>query len=230
LVDDFGVKYVGKEHADHLLHSLKQQYEVTEDWEGKLYCGISLKWEYDNRKVDLSMPANIENALHKFQHKPPDRPQHVPYPAQKPQYGSKVQLTPEFVDSPTLAPEGKKWIQQVVGALMYYARAVDPTLMAAISSLASQQATSTEDTATKLLQLLNYCATHPNATLRCHARDIILNIHSNARYLNETESRNRAGGHFFMNSKPRNGEQHHNYAVLTLLTILRMVASSAAEA
>jgi hypothetical protein len=43
LVDYFGVKYVGKEHADHLLNSLKQHYEVTEDWEGKLYCGILLK-------------------------------------------------------------------------------------------------------------------------------------------------------------------------------------------
>jgi hypothetical protein len=101
------------------------------------------------------MPGYTENALHKFQHKPPNRPQHAPYPARKPQYGSKVQLTPEFVDSPTLAPEGGKRIQPVVGALLYYARAVDPTLMAAIGSLASQQATSTEDTSTKLLQLLN---------------------------------------------------------------------------
>jgi hypothetical protein len=92
--------------------------------------------------------------------------------------------------------------------------------MAAISSLASQQATATatEDTATKLLQLLNYCATHPNATIRYHASDMILNIHSDA------------GWHFFMSSKPRNGEQQHNGAVLTLSTILRMVVGSAAEA
>jgi hypothetical protein len=102
--------------------------------------------------------------------------------------------------------------------------------MVAISSLASQQATATEDTSTKLLQLLNYCAIHPNATIRYHASDVILNIHSNARYLNEPEARSRAGGHFFMNSKPRNGEQHHNGAVLTLLTILRMVVAIAAEA
>jgi hypothetical protein len=155
VVDDFGVKYFGKEHADHLLHALKQHYEVTEYWEGKLYCGISLKWDYENRTVDLSMPGYIENVLHKFQHKPPDRPQHAPYPARKPHYGSKVQLTPNFVDSPTLAPEGGNRIQQVIGALLYYARAVDPTLMAAISSLASQQAKATEDTVTKLLQLLN---------------------------------------------------------------------------
>jgi hypothetical protein len=138
VVDNFGVKYVGKEHADHLLHALKQHYEVTEDWEGKLYCGVSLKWYYENRTVALSMSGYIENVLHKFQQNPPDRPHHAPYPARKPQYGSKVQLTPECVDSPTLAPEGGKRIQQVAGALLYYARAVDPTIMADISSLESQ--------------------------------------------------------------------------------------------
>jgi hypothetical protein len=82
--------------------------------------------------------------------------------------------------------------------------------MTAISSLALQQATATEDTEPKLIQLLNYCATHPDATIRYRARDMILNIHSDGGYLNEPEARSRAGGHFFMSSKPRNGEQQHN--------------------
>jgi hypothetical protein len=37
VVNNFGVTYVGKEHADHLLNTLKKYYQVTEDWEGKLY-------------------------------------------------------------------------------------------------------------------------------------------------------------------------------------------------
>jgi hypothetical protein len=42
-VDDFGVKYVGREHAKHLMAALKEDYEaVSVDWEGKLYCGITL--------------------------------------------------------------------------------------------------------------------------------------------------------------------------------------------
>ncbi len=32
VVDDFGVKYVGKEHADHLVASLKMKYKLVEDW------------------------------------------------------------------------------------------------------------------------------------------------------------------------------------------------------
>jgi hypothetical protein len=34
VVDDFGVKYVGKEHAEHLLTTLEQHYKVTADWTG----------------------------------------------------------------------------------------------------------------------------------------------------------------------------------------------------
>jgi hypothetical protein len=40
VVDDFGIQYVGKEHAHHLIAALKQDYEaVTTDWEGELFCG-----------------------------------------------------------------------------------------------------------------------------------------------------------------------------------------------
>ena len=31
IVDDFGVKYIGKEHAEHLRDALKEHYEITED-------------------------------------------------------------------------------------------------------------------------------------------------------------------------------------------------------
>ena len=37
IVDDFGVKYVGKEHADHIIGVLEELYVVDKDWEGKKY-------------------------------------------------------------------------------------------------------------------------------------------------------------------------------------------------
>ena len=47
VVDNFGVKYVGKEHADHLLSILEHHYPaVATNWKGELYCGITLKWNY----------------------------------------------------------------------------------------------------------------------------------------------------------------------------------------
>ena len=45
-VDDFGVKYVGKENTDHLIKALKKRYIVEDDWEGKKYCSINLYWDY----------------------------------------------------------------------------------------------------------------------------------------------------------------------------------------
>ena len=37
LVEDFGIEYVVKEHALHILKTLKQNYEITTDW-GDFFC------------------------------------------------------------------------------------------------------------------------------------------------------------------------------------------------
>ena len=49
VVDDFGVKYTGREHAQHLAAALKAHYDITTDWTGSLFLGITLKWNYHNR-------------------------------------------------------------------------------------------------------------------------------------------------------------------------------------
>ena len=55
IVDDFGVKYVGKKHANHLIKILKKHYTVAEDWEGKNYGGITLYCYYTKLQVHLSL-------------------------------------------------------------------------------------------------------------------------------------------------------------------------------
>jgi hypothetical protein len=49
--DDFGVQYVGQEHAQYLIDALETDYTVSKDWTGGLYCGITLKWDYGNKHV-----------------------------------------------------------------------------------------------------------------------------------------------------------------------------------
>jgi hypothetical protein len=44
-VDDFAVKYVGKQHAEHLRNALLQTYELTTDWTATVYSGMTLKWD-----------------------------------------------------------------------------------------------------------------------------------------------------------------------------------------
>jgi hypothetical protein len=46
VVDNFGVQYVGKEHALDLQETLEQNYKVTTDWSGTRYIGITLNWDY----------------------------------------------------------------------------------------------------------------------------------------------------------------------------------------
>ena len=71
VVDDFGVKYVGKENAEHLLNTIRKYYKCSCDWDGKRYCGLTIKWDYAGQKVHLSMPTYVKKALQRFQHPPP---------------------------------------------------------------------------------------------------------------------------------------------------------------
>jgi hypothetical protein len=136
VVDDFGfkVKYVGKKHVEHLIRCINEKYKVTEDWTCDLYCGITLNWNYDERWLDISMPGYIKKLLLKYKHRMPTKPQHCPYAPAPKQYGAKVQ-TPLPVDiSPKLSPKEIKEIQRVIGSILYYARAVDITVLMALSS------------------------------------------------------------------------------------------------
>jgi hypothetical protein len=101
----------------------------------------------------------------------------------------------------------------------------------ALSTIASEQSKGTERTMKKCKQLLNYLATHPEATIRFHASDMILNIHSDASYLSEANAHSRACSHFFMGWKPDASNLIKlNGAFFTLCSILRFVITSAAEA
>jgi hypothetical protein len=161
VVDDFGVQYVGKEHAQHLIDALETEYTVSKDWTGGLYCGITLKWDYSNKHVDLSMPGYIKDALHKFQHSMPKRPQSGPYNWTVPTYGQRIQYIPLPDATPPAISTEITRAQAIVGTLLYNARAVDPTLSLPLSALASQLSTATTTTINTVWHLLDYYSAHP---------------------------------------------------------------------
>ncbi len=121
VVDDFGVKYVGRQHVDHLLNTLQEHYKISTDWEGSLYCGITLKWDYATRTVDASMPGYVQKILEKLQHPTPMHPEHAPHKAKPVSYGTRVQMTYDVDTMPGLDQDGVTRIQQIVGALLFYA-------------------------------------------------------------------------------------------------------------
>ena len=88
-VDNFGVKYFSKSDAHHLIDALQEKYKITLDWEGSLYCEMALKW-------DCSVHARIRHtSTRKFNHLPPEKPQHAPHPWVTLFYGSLQQQTPK---------------------------------------------------------------------------------------------------------------------------------------
>jgi hypothetical protein len=63
-------------------------------------------------------------------------------------------------------------------------------LLIALNSLAAKQSKGKENTAKAILQVLNYCATHPYATLCYHASGMVLHIDSDASYLSMQQKPN----------------------------------------
>jgi hypothetical protein len=183
VVDDFGVKYVSREHAENLMTCIKKNYSISSDWNGTAYCGLTLDWDCNDRTVGLSMPGYIKAALHKYQHPAPERPEHSPHTWNPPIYGAKTQFVSNTKPSPSLSDKDVNTLQQLTGTLIYYARAVDPTLIMPINVLASEQSNATEETADKVIKLLNYCNTHPETKILYHTSYMILHIHSEASYL-----------------------------------------------
>ena len=49
VVDNFGIKYERQEDITYLLDALKTIYKISEDWDGKLYCGLKVEWDYYKR-------------------------------------------------------------------------------------------------------------------------------------------------------------------------------------
>jgi hypothetical protein len=166
VVDNFGVKYVGKEHADRLIQCIKETYELTKDWTSDLYCRIKLNWNYTVRTLNISMPGYVKKLLQKYKHCIPPKPQYCLYFPSPKQYRAKAQA-PILVDiSPKLSPDGIKEIQQIIGSILYYARAVYITILMALSSIAIKQKKGTTNTMEKAKQLLDYLATNPDATIQ----------------------------------------------------------------
>jgi hypothetical protein len=189
-----------------------------------------LEWDYKNKTVDLSMPGYIDAALHKYQHAAPTRLEHAPHTWNPQVYGANTQYAEDENNSPALSAKDVNKLQQLTGTLLYYARAVDPTLIMPINLLASEQTKATSDTADKVIKLLNYCNTHPETKIRYHASDMILYIHNDAYYLSERQAKSRAGVFFYMGSSADTANKLTKGAILIISTVLKHVMSLTAEA
>jgi hypothetical protein len=93
------------------------------------------------------------------------------------------------------------------------------------------QAKATENTEQHVQQLLDYLVTHPNASVLYRASDMILNIHSDASYLNEPHGRSRVAGFYFLGSASTSDQPITlNGAIHVSCSVIKFTVASAAEA
>eukprot|EP00957_Ditylum_brightwellii_P207440 15352991-Ditylum_brightwellii.AAC.1 len=108
---------------------------------------------------------------------------------------------------------------------------MDNTILKTLNTISSQQNNATKTSESAVHHLIDYCASHPDATIFLNASDMILQLHANASYMNEPQACSTAKGHFFLGNKIIDGKPILlNGAVHSLCTILKLVAPLAAEA
>ena len=114
------------------------------------------------------MDIYIANVFLKYGHPNPKKTQLSPHKHREVIYGAKEQLAPEDETTPPLDSQGTKRVQGIIGALLYYAQAVDNKLLVGLSAIGSQQASATQRTNESIDQILDYCATYPSYGILCY--------------------------------------------------------------
>ena len=228
-VDDFGVKYFNTEDAHHLVNALNEEYVTSVDFTGSHFCGLRIDWDYHHNHVDISMPNYIAQLLKKLNYDP-KLPQYSPFPTASFTITRKGQR--QYAQQPDHAPllsiQDTTKVQSIVGSLLYYARAIDCTLLTALNTIAANQSAPTETTLKQCYRLLDYAATYPASKIRFYASPMILNIDSNAAYLVSPKARSRIAGYFTF--QPHRDTPIPHGPLLVECKTLRHVVASSAEA
>ena len=88
-----------------------------------------------------------------------------------------------------------------MGSFLYYARAVDNTVITALNNIALMQAAPTQKTKEKVKMLLDYLYTYPDAKIQFYDSDMILNVDSDTAYLIADKAKSRVAGYYYCSNK-----------------------------
>ena len=182
VVDDFAVLWSSKTDFDHLLHTLTLLYQIKVNIKGNKYLGMQIAINREARHVTLTMPGYIDKLLRRVK---PDGIKGASTPAiyNPPNYQNAGAQKATTDLSPHVTTSEQKYLQSVIGTLLYYARVVDPTMCTAIHELGSIQSAPTQNDMVKLDRLLQYASTHRNNGIRFYASNMVYNMLSDASYL-----------------------------------------------
>ena len=227
VVDDFGVKYCDEADAQHLITTLQEEYKLHIDWTGADYVGLTLDWNYEQHTVALSMPGYVKRALERFG-TPLGAGANSPMIYEPPKYGEKIQYANTDDNELAANANNTKRLQQIVGVFLYYARAVDYSILTAITTISTRQSKMTDKLMQAVERLLAYMHKYPDAKVIYKASNMQLITHADASYLCETGARSRAGGIMWLGDTANPTQV--NGAVTCICKIIDAVVASAGEA
>ncbi len=193
VVDDFAVVWTDQASMDHFVRTLTLLYQVKVNWLGK-YLGMDIRINRKDRHVTLTMNGYIRKLLQRV------RPNGIKGAFTPAQYTPTNYANPgaqkATIDASPLASESdKKLLQSVVGTLLYYCRAVDPSICTAVHQLGSIQSKPTDNDMAKMERLLRYVSSHSNNGICYYASSMTLQLMSDASYLSRPKARS-VCGHF----------------------------------
>ena len=174
------------------------------------------------------MPGYIPITLQKFQHKPQARPQDAPHPWNKPVYRKHIQFATQQISAPKLNYSDTNIVHSINGTFIYYVQAVDPTMLPALNQIFTCQSAPTQDKMDECNQVLDYTSTHPNATIRYHASDMILMKDTDVSYLVLLETYSSIAEYYYFTNRMLNyskGNPTPNGPILTECNTLKTVVS-----
>ncbi len=208
----------------------KKNDKDSKELDGSHFAGMTLKWNYSpnhaKRSCCLSVLGYICNVRANYKHSMPIKRQLSPHkhheismakPPNSPMMNPTALLSPQKVSRESRAL-----------LVLSYACEVDNKLLATLSTLSSQQATTTKATNDAITQLLDYLATYPNDGSTYCASNMILCAHADNGFHNESKGHGRAGAHIFV--LENNLFPKHNSPVLSFSQIVKFVMPSATEA
>jgi hypothetical protein len=228
VVDDFGVKIPNRKAAWHLINSLQEMYKLHIDWEGKKYLGFHIHFNHRAQHVVMDMPKYVEHLKAQFHPNTTPAGKGSPAVYQAPNIGKQSQKpTPEDSSEP-LEQQDITRVQKIVGGCLYYARAVDATIVQAINAVSSEQANPTQKVLKDAERILQYLYRYPNNKLVYHASDMILHTHSDASYLSRSRARSVGGGLHYLGW--RDQPDRINGPLLATTFIIPVVCQAVMEA
>ena len=175
-MDDFAVLWTRKEDFNHLLKTLTKLYKIKVNYKGNKYLGMTIGINRKERHVTLTMPGYVDKLLRRV--KPEDiKGAHTPAIYIPPNYKTNVTQRATMDTSKLASASEQKYLQSVIGTLLYYSRAVDPTLCTASHELGSIQSAPTQNDLIKLDRLLAYACIHAS-----QQRHQVLCLHHEVQY------------------------------------------------